>query len=623
MSNDTIRQSQVVGVFGPGAMLDLPERSVVVGGLDRWDYRAATTVKPIEERRLSEWLHARLADDPRWNQDHPPQLRTPPIDPNDRRTTPPAIVTPIFPEWFACDTVEGDRSGRRRFVRLSDLQPPARKEHVADDRKRRRASPVRFVCGCAKGHLQDIEWRRILHEGGGSCREQMWLEDSGTSADPRDTRVVCDCGASLTLEELFQPFRLGPCRGERPWIGDMDPTPYDAPKRLQLLTRSATNTYFPQVATVISLPEVEDKLAGLIQAHWSVLSDCASVADVAGARRFNPQVRAALTDYDDAEVFARIQSMTGPADSAPAARNPRIAEFALLASGRALIGENAPDALLHAETLDRAVWDPAGALPQIDRLVAVHRLREVSCLYGFTRFEPAMLASEDLEDIGLAVEGAPLGKHFDWLPTIEQFGEGFFLTFDPNCLTEWLARPALHRRADQIAAGVRQWGRMRRERGLRGDHKELGEKLRPDYIMAHGFAHALMTEVALDCGYPASALKERIYVLPGLPEEPVSVGVLIYTASAGTQGTLGGLVEVTRRFPALVAMALERLRICSGDPVCADHVPANADEDRTLHGAACHACLLVAETSCEARNLFLDRALLVDTIGVAAGGFFS
>lgn len=622
MADDTIRQSQVVGVFGPGAMLDLPERSVVVGGLDRWDMRAPGAFKPIEERRLSELLLQRLVDDPRWNKDHPPQLRTPPIDPNSFTGTKPAIISPIFPEWFVCDTVEGDTPGRRRLVRLSDLRLPARKDHEADDGRKRRVSPVRFVCGCTKGHLQDIEWRRILHEGGGSCREQMWLVDSGTSADPRDTRVVCDCGASLTLEDLFQSGRLGSCRGERPWIGDQDPTPCDAPKRLQLLTRSATNTYFPQVATVISLPEAEDTLARHVQAHWSDLRKCSSPEMVGMARLFNQAISAALAGYDDADVFARIQAMAGAADSTPAARNPRIAEFSLLANGRALIGENAPDALLHAETLDRSAWDPDGALPQIDRLVAVHRLREVSCLYGFTRFEPAVLASDELEDVGLAVEGAPLGQHFDWLPAIEQFGEGFFLTFDPRHLADWLSRPALRHRADQLAEGVRQWERLRHARGLRGDRKELGEKLRPDYIMAHGFAHTLMTEVALDCGYPASALKERVYVLPGAPEEPAAVGILIYTASAGTQGTLGGLVEVTRHFPALVATALERLRLCSGDPVCADHVPVNADEDRTLHGAACHACLLVAETSCEARNLFLDRALLVDTIGTTGSGYF-
>ena len=132
-----------------------------------------------------------------------------------------------------------------------------------------------------------------------------------------------------------------------------------------------------------------------------------------------------------------------------------------------------------------------------------------------------------------------------------------------------------------------------------------------------------MTEVALDCGYPASALKERIYVPPRSPDDPVRAGLLIYTATAGTQGTLGGLVEVTGRFSRVLHSALERLRLCSGDPICADHDPASADEDRALHGAACHGCLLVAETSCEARNLHLDRALLVDTVNSSGAGYFS
>jgi hypothetical protein len=75
-----------------------------------------------------------------------------------------------------------------------------------------------------------------------------------------------------------------------------------------------------------------------------------------------------------------------------------------------------------------------------------------------------------------------------------------------------------------------------------------------------------------------------------------------YTASAGNQGTLGGLVEVTQRFGRILKSALERARLCSGDPVCADHDPVHAQDDRMLHGAVCHGCLLISETSCEARN---------------------
>jgi hypothetical protein len=452
----------------------------------------------------------------------------------------------------------------------------------------------------------------------------MWLVDSGTSADPRDTKVICECGKSLTLEELFQPGRLGPCRGERPWIGDRDPLKCDAPKGLNLLTRSATNTYFPQVAVVISLPQSEDELSRRIEQHWSVLSKAKNAAWLDIARDANPVVGAALDGFANEAVFARIQAIVAGNGQANEAKDPRLAEFELFSSGRELIGENSPRALLHAQTLDRRLWDPERSpdLRGIGSLVAVHRLREVSCAYGFTRFEPSALANDDLEDVGLAVEGAPLGSSPTWLPAVESFGEGFFLTFDPAEIEEWLARHAVLDRAGSLERGVSAWERARRQRGLQGDRAGLGERVRPEYVMAHSLAHTLMTQVALDCGYPASSLKERIYVPPRGPNDVSQAGLLIYTASAGMQGTLGGLVEVTGRFARVLKGALERLELCSGDPVCADHQPASADEDRALHGAACHSCLLVAETSCEVRNLHLDRALLVDTVGQTGAGFF-
>lgn len=626
MSKDTIRMSQVIGVFGPGAMLDLPDRSVVVGGLEKWDMHVPESFRVIEEPRLERLLKQWLSDpdDPRLAADQMPQLRTPPVDPENMRAPRAVIDAPIFPEWFVCDALDGDPPGQRRLVRFDDLDPPLRKEYRTEGGKKCRVSPIRFVCGCTKGHLQDIEWRRILHAAGEKCREQMWLKDSGTSADPRDMSIVCDCGRSLTLEQLFQKGRLGPCRGERPWIGDRDPNSCDAPNGLTLLTRSATNTYFPQIATVISLPQAEDELSRRIGQHWSELQKVANPADVASARKFNSRIAASLEGFSDEEVFARVQELAKRAEGAEAA-DPHVAEFELLASGRELIGDNSPGARLHAETLARSVWDPSGSpeLSGIGSLVAVHRLREVSCLYGFTRFEPAMLANDDLEDIGLAVEGAPLGKDPSWLPAIEKFGEGIFITFAPSRLAAWLANPGLRCRAAFLERGVSTWERLRRARGLATDRKTLGERVRPEYVMAHGLAHALMIEVAIDCGYPSSALAERIYVPRRQQDEPARAGLLLYTATAGTQGTLGGLVEVTRRFPRILLSALERLRLCSGDPICADHDPGTADEDRALHGAACHGCLLVAETSCEARNLFLDRALLVETMAAVGAGFFS
>lgn len=631
---DVLRLSQVVGLFGPGAMVDLPDRSVVVGGLDRWSWHPSP-VRVIEEPRLSNLLEARLRDanDRRIAHGRPLQLREPPVQPDGVQAfgTPQAnLPVAVFPTWFVCDALSaatvsdatvtaaaGPPRLRRRLVRWTDLTPPGRKQAVDETSgKKVDVTPIRFVCGCPDGHLQDVDWRFVVHAKGG-CQEPMHLEEQGTSADPRDTRVACDCGQSLSLEELFQPGRLGHCRGDRPWLGSRDPN--GCTQELKLLTRSATNTYFSQVATVISLPQAVDELSRRVATHLSTLRKAASVFEIRMARKFDVDIETSLQGWSDDEVFARVQALAAQAEpSGPMADDPREAEFELLSSGAKLIGIDSSNSRLHAETLDRSAWDPTNdpMLAGISALVAIHRLREVSCLYGFTRFEAApTIGDGDLEDVGLAVTGAPLGDDPDWLPAIEQFGEGLFILLGADAVAGWLARPATLARAGQLTAGFVAWS-SRQGRGTPG-YRGL------QHTLLHSLSHALMAEIAVESGYPASSLKERLYALaPSQVNGPLRCGLLVYTATAGTQGTLGGLVEVAHRFPDVLKAGLARLDVCSNDPVCADHDPSVVVDDRALHGAACHGCMLVAETSCEARNLFLDRALLVETMATQGAAFF-
>jgi len=617
MAKDVLRLSQIVGTFGPGAMVDLPDRSILVGGLNQWDMHVKGAFRTIEEPRLTHLLEERLRGSGRIADGKKLTLRTPPIDPgNTFAKFIPGVAGTVFPTWFVCDAVVETKTGRRRrMVRWNELNPNGRNKYRDEDSdKETKVSPLRFVCGCENGHLQDIAWKWVVH-GSQPCAEPMWLEDSGTSGDPRDSRVVCGCGATLSLEQLFQPGRLGTCRGARPWIGSRDPN--GCTVNLRLLTRSATNTYFPQAATVISLPQSVDELGRRVAEFLSDLRNLLSPIEVGIVRRGHQALAAALKGYADEDVFACMQRLTAGGGT-DAIADPRIAEFEVFASGRSLIGEDRPGALLHAETLRREQWD-AGSDPLltgIQRLVAVHRLREVVCLYGFTRFEAAPTVSDDLlEDVGLAVRGAPLGEAPDWLPAIEQFGEGLFIQFDPAAVATWLARPGTQARARLLLDGFEGWA-IRRG-GRRPEPRGVA------YTLLHSLSHTLMSEIALDCGYPASSLKERVYALPPATNGgPVRCGILVYTATAGTQGTLGGLVEVAGRFASVLRSSLRRLELCSSDPVCADHDPTASTDDRALHGAACHGCLLIAETSCEARNLFLDRTLLVPTMAASDAAFF-
>lgn len=106
--------------------------------------------------------------------------------------------------------------------------------------------------------------------------------------------------------------------------------------------------------------------------------------------------------------------------------------------------------------------------------------------------------------------------------------------------------------------------------------------------------------------------------MPGA--EPMA-GILLYTAASDSEGTLGGLVSLatTDGIEQILDRALRRMTLCSSDPHCAEHLPG--DEEDTLHGAACHACLFLPETSCERGNRYLDRAVLTATITTSAAYF--
>jgi len=625
MKRVTLRRSQLVTGFGPGAMVDLPTRSVVIGGLDLWNMRERGSWQPIHEPRAVALLETLLRGDGRLADGVRLTLRTPPAgdagrsDGSADASGPPGVEARVFPAWFvARDAEEAGDVRRRRLARWRDLDPRGRAELVDDEGRRRVVTPIRFVAGCRKGHLQDIDWTWAVHvgadgRGGGErCVQPLWLEERGTSGDPASTRIVCGCGAALSLRDAQADGRFGGCGGRRPWL--RTPEPGGCQEKLRFLTRTATNAYFPQVLTVISLPAAEDELTRLVEAHMDAIDWVTAEAEVAMARRANPALRAALAGWSDADVLARVTQLraTGQRTQASA---PKVAEFDLLASGLAEIGSDAPDARLHARTLPRDRWDgERPRLAPIASAVAVHRLREVACLYGFTRFEAAPTAIDgDLEELHLAVEGAALATDLEWLPAVEQLGEGIFLRFDPAAIRAWLARPAVARRGEALLSG---WDRWRAG-------QPYADKLRFPrlaYYAIHGLSHALMNEIALDCGYPATALKERLYAI--VDEEGERFGLLLYTASTGSQGTLGGLVAVLPRLGAILERALDRLGLCSGDPICAEHDPDTHDDDRALSGAACHSCLLVAETSCEARNLYLDRALTAPTLLGGAAALF-
>lgn len=592
-----IRQSQLVTTFGPGSMVDLPNYSVLIAGLDAWTAGG----DPISEPRLSRKL-ATVLGIPTV------ELKTPP--PADDDPTAPArgITAYQFPEWFITQDLEEQSGARSRTRLLVHRKSLTRGKFVDRDQKKRSVVPVRFVRACRAGHIGDIDWYAFTHNGPSDCAKQgrqLYIDERGTSGDLTEVWIRCECGKaerSMAQAAVLANHALGSCDGSRPWLGVFTKEVCGEPSRL--LIRSASNAYFPQVMSVISLPERDQAVKQTVDRAWSYLEAVREIDDLRYERR-KAVVKEALEGFSDEEVFAEIQSRA--LGGVRTEKSVKVAELETLISAADEIGEDRPDGVFYARSLPRPIWDKPWMAP-IERVVLVHRLREVVAQVGFTRFEAAAPDTEGELDIG--VKRASLAPEVSWLPAFENKGEGVFLQFSKEAIQTWMARPAVQNRSIELAAGFEAW---------RGEHAGITRAI-PNlaYLMMHSFSHLMLTAVALQCGYPASSIRERIYAIP-----EIGYGVLLYTGTSDSEGTLGGLAQLGRQIHEVVQSALQLGMLCSNDPVCAQHNPANPHEHRFLHGAACHGCLLISETSCEQQNDYLDRSLVVPTVEHLGAELFS
>ena len=597
MSTSKIRSSQAINTFGPGAMLDLPESSVIVGGLEGWKYEPGREIPIINEPRLIDKLRGIL-------ETQSLTLRKPPVANEQGFGFRPSVKCYRFPEWFIVQRTETTKEGyrKRRLVHLSALE---RMRFTYDDGKKEDVVPMRFVRSCTKGHVDDIDWLAFAHKGEKTCARNLWIEEAGTSGDLSEIQILCDCGKFQSLAAALnaQAGTLGHCNGRRPWLG-----PYSNEKCgevSRLLIRTASNAYFAQIVSVISIPDSRSPVENAVRSLWASYFIAVTAKEQIATFRLIPQVAEVISGFSDDEVWRTVQQIRSGREET---RFIKDVEFDALTSTKEEIGSDMPEGVFYARSLSPEVWN-APWMTGIKKVVLVHRLREVVAQVGFTRFEPA---SPDIHgELDLEVTRASIALEASWLPACENLGEGIFLEFKPEALERWARRSAVMDRARLLHEGYRIWAK--------GDLGKMERFPTVVYYLLHSFSHLLLNAIALECGYPASSLRERIY-LCSTPNE-FRGGILIYTGSSDAEGTLGGLVQTGRDIKRHVRVALEAGKLCTNDPVCAYHKPRQLDHE-PLMGAACHGCLLISETSCEQRNVYLDRALVVETVDTQGAEFF-
>jgi hypothetical protein len=205
----------------------------------------------------------------------------------------------------------------------------------------------------------------------------------------------------------------------------------------------------------------------------------------------------------------------------------------------------------------------------------------------------------------VAVEYTPPNESTAWYPGIELFGEGIFLDLVSELEPRGVAQHfPMQGRAHQkwLAAFTAQSGYDR----IKDLINNQTDYLHPVFIWWHTLSHRLMTALSVDSGYSSAAIRERVYCRTA--DGRTVGGLLLYTAQSGGDGTLGGLIGLIPHFERILRSALRDVDACSNDPIC---IEEEFGEDR-VNGAACYACQLVSETSCEHRNMLLDRKLLLE-----------
>jgi hypothetical protein len=589
-----IRPSHLVTTTGIGAIADLPSMSVIVRGLDAWNPEQQDT---ITEPRLLDAVRRVLGSQVRV-------LRHAPWDPKESDDPFTRVGVPVapFPRWVRCP----------RCFRLGPLDPPGQFElvhrwgrrpdlakfvHAHCPRQgqtrmanRRACVPARFLVVCEDGHLDDFPYVEFVHanRADGICDgPQLSMSDAASTLGPRVT-VRCACGASRNIAESAGRAgweKLPACRGRHPHLQRF----YTCGKNLRLIVLGASNLWFSVTASALHLPQgggIED----LVAAHWNILGTQPD-AQVAQYIIDGMDALRGLRGHPIDEVWAVIEKLRaagGPA-AAPEAADLRDAEWQLLSR----------------PTTDRQDTDfratptmsPRGYDRLLDQVVLVSRLREVRALVGFTRL--ASPERDELQPVRLVrlARGAA-----EWIPAVEQRGEGIFLQLREDAVARWAESVDGHPHIEALRGAYQRWA------------KDRDQVPRPGFPIArftliHTLSHMLIRQVALECGYSSASLRERIYL--GTPVAPTA-GVLLSTAASDSEGTLGGLVALgeRRHLERLLQQALEQAQRCSSDPLCAEHIPLYPSA--TLHAAACHACLFASETSCEAGNRWLDRAVLAD-----------
>lgn len=555
-----LRKSQIILGAGPGSVVDLKKGSVILSGISKWEnYDKDKDI--LHSPKLERLLGVKYFVTP----PHKKSVRFE----DGTEILQKDILAYQFPKWGYCPVCK--KLGEvRDFIVTSDGKWKCTCNNKTP------IIPSRFVIACEDGHIADFPYRYWVHRGNLNCKEELTISETGSSAGLESILIRCKCGACRNLDGIFDPQKFKyQCCGDKPWLGENEKD-LNCNKEVRVLQRSSSSVYYPVIVSSIEVPQWNNRLTEKLEQIKNYINE------------------------DNKKVFAEAiaKDLNMPIEDVLDEMNKSIGwNGSMEDEYRALRREYQEEDFNSKEE-----EVPELLKKYVNKIVLINKMTEVIAQVGFKRIDPNYDVTNEETYVSFKKEQS------NWLPAFENKGEGIFIEFNEDKIKEWELRKNVQDRYSKII-----------QRADEGIFKSLRKTISPRTILIHTLAHALIKELTFECGYSASSIKERIYTTY---DEGIDMsGVLLYTTSSDSDGSLGGLVAQgkTDKIEVIFRRMLDKMEWCSTDPLC---IESELHGYKNANFAACHACTLLPETCCELRNMLLDRASIRGTLDDLSFGFF-
>lgn len=617
-----VRRSQLITPYGIGALADVNNQSVMIMGLKYWN----NNNNKFHDIRLERAMRAT-------------SFTEPPVEKEGY------VEVKRFPNWFFSPKTKKLKTFEQWEHNLKGKSSTFNKRPYEELYHSEKIDlvPVRFMCACRNGHVQDFPWFEWAHKNGAGSsmhfdneKHELSLFSSTSSDSISSMYVQCTCGSKESLKGIFDTDGYFAktlekidvkCHGKFVWDQDEDnnETINECDQPIQTVLRNATNFYFPNIVSSVNIPFSENNDIEKIKnvPSYLALKEYASGKDNLSITSENLKkddfFRVSVDLICKNTKLGKDQVVNAIIEDRNQTKNSEniTVEDYRYDEYKVLMGEKKFDhnsGRLNIANCDFKGQDFNGFEKKFNKLTLVNQLEVVNVLKSYSRIEPTdsdrMLELQKEEEPNSSHEVAEISLRNNDENSylgLRALGEGIFVSLDNKEISDWKNKLLGSKIKEKI------------DRKMENIHEEEAKYISPVFFMLHTLAHVLIRELNAYCGYSSSALKERIYFSEKTGKE--MYGFLIYTSSSDSEGTLGGLVKqcLPQRFFKILNSAIEKAKWCSYDPVCLETDSQGRD---SLNAAACHACTLISETSCDKMNSFLDRTVLIGSSEEPDLGYF-